>query len=64
MPYQSTLTLFIIGGAFVSASGLIGSLNWLTEGKRARSTEKDHWRQHLEGRDLSIKAFLKEQKKK
>jgi hypothetical protein len=64
MPYQSSLTLLIIGGAFVTASGLIGSLNWLREGKRARSIEKDHWRQHLESRDISIKAFLKEQSKK
>jgi hypothetical protein len=61
MPYQSTFTLFIIGGAFVSASGLIGSLNWLYEGKRKRSIEKDHWRNYLENRDNAIKKFHKEQ---
>jgi hypothetical protein len=64
MPYQSSFTLLIIGGAFVSVSGLIGSLNWLNEGKRKRSIEKDHWRHHLENRDLAIKAFLKQQSTK
>jgi hypothetical protein len=64
MPYQSTFTLFIIGGAFCAASGLIGSLNWLHEGKRTRSIEKDHWRHHIENRDLAIKAFLKQQSNK
>jgi hypothetical protein len=61
MPYQSSFTLFIIGGAFVTTAGLYGSLNWLYEGKRKRSIEKDHWRHHLENRDQAIKAFLKQQ---
>jgi hypothetical protein len=64
MPYQSTFTLLIIGGAFVSASGLVGSLNWLYEGKRKRSIEKDHWEHNLENRDIAIKAFQKQQSSK
>jgi hypothetical protein len=61
MVYQSTFTLFIVGGAFCAASGLVGSLNWLYEGKRKRSIETDHWQHHLQNRDQAIKDFLKQQ---
>jgi hypothetical protein len=37
MPFQSAFTFFIIGGAFATTGALIGSLNWLYEGKRKRS---------------------------
>jgi hypothetical protein len=57
MPVQSAFTLLIIGGAFAAASGLIGSLNYLYEGKRRRSIANDHWRHRLEQRDLAIKKF-------
>jgi hypothetical protein len=58
MPVQSAFTLLIIGGAFAAAGGLIGSLNYLYEGKRRRSIGKDHWRHHMEQRDFALRTVL------
>ena len=55
MPVQSAFTLLIIGGAFAAAGGLIGTINYLYEGKRRRSIGNDHWSHRLEQRDLAIK---------
>lgn len=59
MPVQSAFTFVIIGGAFMTAAGLIGGLNWLYEGKRRRAVANDHWRHHLQQRDLALKYVLK-----
>jgi hypothetical protein len=64
MPVQSAFTFLIIGGAFCAAGGLIGALNYLYEGKRKRSIANDHWRHHLEQRDLALQYVLKEPREK
>ena len=58
MPFQSTFTLFIIGGAFAATGALLGSLNYLYEGKRQRSIGNDHFAHHLEQRDMAIKKVF------
>lgn len=58
MPVQSAFTMLIIGGAFAAAGGLIGSLNYLYEGKFRRSIANDHWRHHLQQRDNALKYVL------
>ena len=63
MPYQSAFTLLIIGGAFMTTGALIGSINWLYEGKRKRTIEADFWIHDMENRDYAIKYLLKEGKK-
>ena len=64
MPVQSAFTFVIIGGAFCAASALIGGLNYLYEGKRQRSIANDHWRHHLQQRDLALQYVLKEPREK
>ena len=64
MPLQSSFTLFIIAGAFSAAGALIGSLNWLQEGKRKRIIAKDHFTHHLIQRDLAIRSVYKNELKK
>lgn len=64
MPAQSVATLFIIGGAFATAGGLLGSLQWLESGSRRRTAAQSHWGHHLEQRDLALKHFEKEIKEK
>jgi hypothetical protein len=54
MPFQSVFTYFIITGAFMTSCGLIGSLNWLLEGKRQRSICLDSFSHRLEARDRMI----------
>jgi hypothetical protein len=58
MPVQAAFTLLIIGGAFTTVGGLLGSLNWLQTGKRKRSVAASHWGHHLEQRDLALHKFL------
>lgn len=58
MPFQSVFTLFIIAGAFTTTGALIGSLNWLYEGKRKRSFALDHFAHRLEQRDMAIKKVF------
>ena len=59
MPVQSAFTFLIIGGAFAATGALLGTLNWIYEGKRKRSIQQDHWRFHLEQRDKALKQLLK-----
>ena len=63
MPYQSVATLFIIGGAFGAAGGLVGLVNYVYTGKRKRETGNDHWTHHLRQRDMAIEYVLKSQPK-
>jgi len=58
MPVQSAFTLLIVGGAFAAAGALIGSLNYLYEGKRRRSIANDHWRHHIEQRDAALRSIF------
>ena len=62
MPYQSAFTLLIIGGAFMTAGALIGTINWAYEGKRKRSFAQDQWQYHMEQRDLMLKRYAKDAK--
>jgi len=58
MPVQSAFTFVIIGGAFCAAGALIGSLNYLYEGKFRRTIGDDHWRHHLRQRDGALRYVL------
>jgi hypothetical protein len=64
MPVQSAFTYLIIGGTFCAASALIGGLNYLYEGKRQRTIGNDHWRHHLQERDLALEYVLKVKREK
>jgi hypothetical protein len=59
MPVQSSFHLVIISGMFAAAGALIGGANYLYEGKRQRPVCNDHWRHHLQQRDLALKYVLK-----
>jgi hypothetical protein len=63
MPVQSAFTLLIIGGAIAAAGGLLGTVNYFSEGKRRRSTGLDDWSFQLEERDRLLEAALKKEKK-
>ena len=57
MPVQSAFTYLIIGGAFATTGALLGGLNYLLEGKRQRSIQRDYWSFNLEQRDLALKKI-------
>ena len=63
MPFQSAFTLLIISGCVMTTGGLIGSLNWLLEGKRKRSIGHDSFSHRLESRDRMINQVWGKEKK-
>ena len=63
MPFQSAFTFFIIGGCVMATGGLLGSLNWIYEGKRKRSIALDSFSHRLESRDRMIDQVWGKNKK-
>jgi NADH-ubiquinone oxidoreductase MWFE subunit len=60
MPYAAVFPLVIICGCFCTTAFLLGSVNYLQEGKRERDIEVDAWKWTASQRDKLIYSHLKD----